>query len=80
MKNMGKKAIFNDGMGKGSAMTREMRLRRDAVYGTVDWIEQRVSTEVLNKVLVAVDNAYHYGILYNIAEGVKFQVGLEDEI
>ena len=57
-----------------------MRLRRDAVYGTVDWIEQRVSTEVLNKVLVAVDNAYHYGSLYNIAEGVKFQVGLEDEV
>ena len=77
---MGKQGVFKDGLGKGSGLTREMRLRRDAVYGTVDWIEKRVSTDVLNKVLVAVENAYQYGILFNIAEGVKFQTGLEDEV
>ena len=78
---MGRQRVFSDGYrGKGNSLAREMKLRRDAVYGTVEWIEERVSTDVLNKVLVAVDNAYHYGILYNIAEGVKFQVGLEEEV
>ncbi len=78
---MGRQRVFSDGYrGKGNSLSREMKLRRDAVYGTVEWIEERVSTDVLNKVLVAVDNAYHYGILYNIAEGVKFQVGLEEEV
>ena len=78
---MGRQRVFSDGYrGKGNSLSREMKLRRDAVYGTVEWIEERVRTDVLNKVLVAVDNAYHYGILYNIAEGVKFQVGLEEEV
>ena len=77
--SMGKKIFTDDFKGKGNSLSREMRMRRDAVFGTVNWIEQRVSADVLNKVLAAVDNAYHYGILYNIVEGVQFQIGLEDE-
>ncbi len=67
-------------MSKGEFLSREMARTRDAVYGTMAWIEGRVSADVYEKMKTFIEQSIRYGILKNILEGHAFRDGLEKEL
>ena len=55
-------------MSKGEFLSREMALTRDAVYGTMAWIEERVTPDVYEKMLAVIRQSIRYGVLKHLME------------
>lgn len=67
-------------MPRGEFLTREMSLTRDAVFGTMAWIEERVSPEVYGKVLTVCEQSVRFGVMKAIINSERFREGIEEEL
>lgn len=55
-------------MPKGEFLSREMARTRDAVYGTMGWIEPKVKPEVYEKMKTVIRQSIRYGVLKHLME------------
>lgn len=67
-------------MPKGEFLSREMALTRDAVYGTMAWIEERVTPDVYEKMLAVCEQSVRFGVMKAITNSERFRDGIEEEL
>ena len=61
-------------------IARELSLTKDAVYGTLEWVSERVSPDVFDKVVVIAEQSVRYGIMKAVINAEKFNDGIEEEL
>ena len=58
----------------------ELQKSIDACYGTLAWIEPRVSADVLAKIQTVMRMSFNIGVLTTVIEGKEFRDGIDEEM
>ena len=61
-------------------LVRELKKTEDGIRGTMGWIEERVSTDIYEKMKVVIKQSIRYGAMKTTLESNHFQSGIETEL
>lgn len=67
-------------MPRGEFLSREISRTRDAVYGTMAWIRERVTPDVYDKMLAVCEQSVRFGVMKAIIDSERFRNGIEEEL